>query len=182
MKTLFIHIGRSARNAKMSTDSVSPKSSELLLNGILHGGEEVKPGTLHSGEEVKPGTLHSIGEQLIGGTLCATYSPATYRTKDGKAYYRFRYVDIGGKFEIDILEQPSYRNRDSSAHITHRLPSSRGGRKICVTAGCEPTTIGAAHSLSKQWAELTHEYIKSGTTIDAQVEYNSLPWWKKMFY
>jgi hypothetical protein len=50
MKTLFIHIGRSARNAKMSTDSVSPKSSELLLNGTLHGGEEVKPGTLHSGE------------------------------------------------------------------------------------------------------------------------------------
>ena len=170
MKTLFIHIGRSARNAKMSTDSVSPKSSELLLNGTLHGGEEVKPGTLHSGEEVKPGTLHSIGEQLIGGTLCATYSPATYRTKDGKAYYRFRYVDIGGKFEIDILEQPSYRNRDSSALATHRMPSIRGGYRISVAGDREPTTIDEAKSSSQQWAELTHEYIHSGNTIEAQVD------------
>ena len=154
---------------------------EEIKPGTLHGGEEIKPGTLHGGEEIKPGTLHNSEEQLKDGTLRVIFSPATYRTKDGNAYYKFSYVNIGGKYEVDIIDQPSYQDRDSSAHITHRLPSSRGGRKICVTAGCEPTTIEAAKNLSMQWAELTNEYIKSGATIDEQVEYNSLPWWKKIF-
>ena len=39
-------------------------------------------------------------EILKVGTLHADISPATYRTKDGSAFYKYQYVDIGGKFEI----------------------------------------------------------------------------------
>lgn len=107
------------------------------------------------------------------GTLHADYSPATYRTKDGSSYYKFRYVDIGGRFEIDIIEQPSYRHRDTSAHTTHRLPSVRGGQKICISSGHEPSTLEVAKNISMQWAELTHTYILTGKNIDAQVAENA---------
>ena len=157
---------------------------EEIKPGTLHGGEEIKPGTLHGGEEIKPGTLHSelnrganspsvFLEQLKEGTLHADISPATYRTKDGSAIYKYRYVDIGGKFEIDIIEQPSYRHRDTSAHVIHRLPSARGGEKICISSGHEPTTLDGAKNISMQWAELTHEYIKTGKTIDQQIAQNA---------
>jgi len=146
---------------------------EEIKPGTLHGGEEIKPGTLHGGEEIKPGTLHKTEESLKAGTLCASFSPATYRTKDGSAYYKFNYVDNDGKIEIDILEQPSYGSRETSAHKTHRLPSARSGQKICISAGSEPTTLEGAKNISMQWAELTHIYIKTGKNIDDQVSQNS---------
>jgi hypothetical protein len=119
-------------------------------------------------------------EQLKEGTLHASYTTATYRTKDGSAIYKFSYIDMGGKFEVDIILQPSYQNRDSSESVAHWLPSARGGKKICVTLGCEPTSLQAAKNLSTQWAELTHKYIKTGQTIDDQVIYNNLSWWEKI--
>jgi hypothetical protein len=159
---------------------------EEILPGTLHGGEEIKPGTLHGGEEILPGTLHrgedikpvtqhSYNEYLKAGTLCAGFSPATYRTKDGRALYKFNYVDIGGKSEIDILDQPSYGRRDTSAHLIHRLPSARGGQKICISSGHEPKTLDGAKTISMQWAELTHTYILTGRNIDNQVSQNPTP-------
>lgn len=111
--------------------------------------------------------------EITEGTLYADYSPATYRTEDGSSFYKFRYVNVGGKFEIDIIEQPSYRYRATDAHITHRLPSVRGGQKICISAGHEPATLEAAKNISIQWAELTHKYILTGKTIDSQVTDNA---------
>jgi hypothetical protein len=112
-------------------------------------------------------------ETINDGTLYAGFSPATYRTKDGNAFYKFRYVDIGGNYEIDIVEQPSYRHRDTSAHVIHRLPSVRGGEKICISSGHEPTTLEGAKKISMQWAELTHVYITTGKTLDQQVSQNA---------
>ncbi len=106
--------------------------------------------------KLKSGTLHS---PVVG----------TYRTKDGLAYYKFRYIKIRGFWEIDILEQPSYKNKDSGAHATHRLNSSRGGKKICLSSGHEPRTLLQAQEISTEWSELTHSYIKTGKTIDTQV-------------
>ena len=146
---------------------------EEIQPGTLHGGEEIQPSTLHGGEEIKPGTLCGSNESLIVGTLCANYSPATYRTRDGNALYKFQYVDIGGKFEIDITSQPLYGSRDSSLHATHRLSSSRGGYKICISAGHEPRTLEMARKISMEWAELTHTYINTGRTIDTQVAANA---------
>lgn len=146
-----------------------------LKEGTLFGGEEIKPGTLHGGEEIKPGTLHG-GEEIKPGTLhFSDYAPATYRTKDGLGIYKFRFVNIGGKIVIDILSQPSYAGRGESSSVTHRLSSSRGGQKICLSAGKEPTTIESAKNICMEWAELTNSYIKTGKTIDKQVKENSSP-------
>jgi len=165
MKTLIsIFIENGGVNPVYTHESIRNQFLPLLLEGTLYGGEEIKPGTLHGGEEIKPGTLHNTG-----------YSPATYRTKDGNASYKFRFVDLGGKYEIDILSQPSYVSRSSGSAVSHRLPSARGGHKICLSKGFEPTTLDSAKKICMEWAELTHTYIKTGTSIDKQVKENSNP-------
>lgn len=148
---------------------------ENIAPGTLHGGEEIKPGTLHGGEEIRPGTLHG-GEEIKPGTLHLTkYSPVTYRTKDGSGIYKFRFVDLGGKFEIDIESQPSYEGRDDSSVASHRLLSSRGGKKICISNGQEPKNLESAKRICMEWSELTQKYIKTGNSIDKQVMANSNP-------
>jgi len=68
-------------------------------------------------------------------------TPATYRTKRWFwGFSKFRFVDLGGKYEIDIESQPSYGSRNSSSTASHRLPSARGGQKICIAVGKEPKT------------------------------------------
>ncbi len=122
------------------------------------------------------------GEAILKGTLRVEYSPATYRTKANGGIYKFRYVDIGDKFEIDILSQPPYGRRSDSASVIHRLPSARGGTKICVSSGMEPRNIESAKNLSVEWAELTDNYIKTGKLIDDQVRSKSKrSFWDKWF-
>ncbi len=118
--------------------------------------------------------ITSLPDRIIPGVLSAEYSPATYKTKDGSGLYKFRYVQkSNGKFEIDILSQPSYAGRSSDSHKTHRLTSSRRGKKICIAVGKEPTSISTAKNISTQWAELTNTYIKTGKAIDSQVRENT---------
>lgn len=156
-------------------EAIRRKMIPQIKNGTLKGGQEIRPGVLHGGTEIRPGTLHG-GQEIRSGTLHSTnYGPALYRTRDGKELYKFRFVDIGGKFEIDILSQPSYGSRDASSSVSHRLPSARGGNKICITAGMEPKTIESARKICMEFSELTHHYIKTGTSIDAQVLENSKP-------
>jgi hypothetical protein len=140
----------------------------IMKSKMLTSGSLIQDGKLNKNEVCRRGY-----ETIKAGTLYATNSPGTYRTHDGEDYYKFRFVGSGGKFEIDILEQPSYRGRDERAEITHRLPSDRSGKKICVTPGLEPTSLSAAYKLAMGWAELTNTYIKRGITIDDQVKRNS---------
>lgn len=97
-----------------------------------------------------------------------------YRTKDGKAYFVFRYIPTGyynSRYEIDILSQPSYAFRQDNCAVTHRLPSERNGckYKICIMYGYEPRSEEQAKKFSADWAELTWKYIKTGITIDKQL-------------
>lgn len=100
-----------------------------------------------------------------------------YRTKDGKAYFIFRYVlmEYNGYYEIDILSQPNYKGRDSDISVTHRLTSDRPdcARKICIYASKAPKTLELAMRLSADWAELTQTYIKTGKTLDEQIRRRS---------
>lgn len=163
-------------------ESIRKKMIPQIKVGTLQGGQEIRPGVLHGGTEIRPGTLHG-GAEIRPGTLHSTsYGPATYRTKDGKEMFKFRFVDIGGKFEIDILSQPSYGSRDSGSIASHRLPSARGGNKICISTGKEPKTLESARNICMEWSELTHIYIKTGKSIDAQVMNNSKPMQKKGFW
>lgn len=95
-----------------------------------------------------------------------------YRTRDGKKNFIFRYVNVGWCYEIDIISQPSYGIRDAGASKVHRLYSSRHDCRyiICVNTHAAPRTLEAAMRLSMDWAELTWKYIRTGVTIDKQLE------------
>jgi hypothetical protein len=107
---------------------------------------------------------------ISDGTL---YSVYTYRTKDGLHYYQFEYVYIPeGYYEIDIISQPSYTNRNSSMGIVHRLSSPRDGRDfiVCISKDIKTSiTLQKAKNISIEWAELTSKYIRTGITIDNQI-------------
>ncbi|QGY44852.1 hypothetical protein GM418_14600 [Maribellus comscasis] len=150
---------------------------EELEKGTLHGGEELEKGTLHGGEELSPGTLHQQenggDSPLLPFSFRATYSPASYRTKDGKGVFKFQYMDRGSYFDIDIIEEPA-QSRNKPDHICHRLPARTAGRKkICFDVGKSPTTISQAKGYSTQWAELIQTYITTGKTPDKQLDEKS---------
>ncbi len=156
----------------------------ILLGGDKTETEEIKPGILRNSESVEPAILRGgeAAEEIKPGVLRIEYTPATYRTKCGRGVYKFRYVDLGNYFEIDILSQPSYNGRSFGGHITHRLSSSRGGYKICIASPHVPKTIDVAKKMSTEWSDLTQTYINTGKTIDKQLmeKENSKSLWKKI--
>lgn len=107
--------------------------------------------------------------KLSKGTL---YSEIyTYRTKDGSAYFKFSYHQTSDGIEIDIHSQPDYGSRNGGSVIAHWLTSPReAGRKICFQAGMKPKTFSDAQKISMQFAEVTNTYIKTGVTIDTQIQ------------
>jgi len=102
--------------------------------------------------------------------LSMSYQIFTYRTKDGVAYFKFSYHWVENGYEIDLHEQPHYEGRSEDCHTSHRLNSPRDTvYMICIVESAKPKTLEAAQNLSKAYAEYTWEYIKSGITIDAQI-------------
>jgi len=99
------------------------------------------------------------------------YQVYTYRTKDGDAYFQFSYHETADGFEIDIHSNPDYRENDSGSHTAHWLPSSReADRMICIKREFYPKTLKDAQDFSMAWAELTWTYIKTGISLDRQIE------------
>ena len=84
-----------------------------------------------------------------------------YRTKDGLADYQFRIEELSdGTWRAYIVSQPSYRDRDTGLHATHRLTD--GGRYYV----CWDRRLRSEHEsreVSAVWADATQQYIRSGT-------------------
>jgi hypothetical protein len=118
-----------------------------------------------------PQFLPKMASHIGEGTLCYTTQIFTYRTKNGKGYYYFRYVQVSNYWEVDIEETINYQGRSRDLNTIHQIGSHRSatGYKICVHSGKEPKSLEAAQSLSKAWAELTQTYIETGKTIDDQI-------------
>ncbi|MEM7085233.1 MAG: hypothetical protein AAF489_03575 [Bacteroidota bacterium] len=113
-------------------------------------------------ESSRPSTKHTEPYQVF-----------TYRTEDGEAVFKFSYHLVRNRYEIDIHKQPNYRSRKGGSYVAHWLLSPRDAeRKICVSTSHSPKTLEDAQELSKAWAELTWEYIKTGISIDTQVAIN----------
>lgn len=119
--------------------------------------------------------------ELHPGVLCVDYLDGSLRnihyrsnvTDYGRYFdFVFNYINLGNYWEIDIVRFPDYRGRNTSASIIHTLPSARGGRKICISAGHEPRTERDAKMLSMAWADLQAEYIRTGRTPDQQIRDN----------
>lgn len=89
-----------------------------------------------------------------------------YRTKDGNAYFKFRFVKLPvGYYEIDIVDMPPYGIRSGAYSVTHRIPSKRGGHKICFGDSTINRTILIARKWAAMWAEHTYRYIKTGVSF-----------------
>jgi hypothetical protein len=86
---------------------------------------------------------------------------AYYRTKDGQSDYLFSFEkQPDGTWLAFILKQPSYGNRATDNHSTHRL--QEGDRDyVCWTDPLE--TKEQAKAVAALWADATQEYIKNGT-------------------
>jgi hypothetical protein len=100
-------------------------------------------------------------EEIPPGSFRAPRT-ATYRTNDGKAYFEFRFVEDGSYWEIDILSAPSYGTRSSDLHSTHRLPSARGGYRICLADPSDAHSVSKAFKFAESWSEMTWRYIQTG--------------------
>lgn len=155
-------------------------SEELLVAGVFHGGEEwVPPGVFHGGEEwVPPGVFHNTSngagllsrfvssvKQLFYETPDLPPSEIWYRTARGSYNFNFRFCWQKQYYEIDILKTPSYQSRSDDLHSTHRLPSKRGGYKICVKDNSKVNSLQQAKIYCALWAEATARYIETGKTF-----------------
>jgi len=85
-----------------------------------------------------------------------------YRTQSGQYLFEFNFVNKGSYFEIDIVDQPGYGNRNSGEHPTHRLPSDRGGYRICFGNPETINTLDKAFEWAAVWSEQTEKYIVQG--------------------
>lgn len=83
------------------------------------------PGAPHPAEA---GVIPNPGLVIPKGTLHSrVVGPFTYRTYDGRAFFKFNYVEKeDGRWDMDIVEQPGYGGRDTNQNIIHRWPSARG--------------------------------------------------------
>jgi hypothetical protein len=85
----------------------------------------------------------------------------SYRTRDGRADYQFSIEQQNnGGYRTYIASQPSYGNRPTGAHPTHRQHDGAGRPFVCWS-----TPIASeqdALRVSAAWADATQEYIKTG--------------------
>jgi hypothetical protein len=82
----------------------------------------------------------------------------TYRSKNGKYYFKFEFVDRGHHIDIYCTSHPSLMGRDSNPRETHLYDSGR----LCFVVGKEPRTQQRAEDLASNWAEYFVEYIRTG--------------------
>jgi len=83
-----------------------------------------------------------------------------YRTKDGRADYRFSFErQPGGTWRIYIEWQTPYGDRDRDFRRTHR---QRDGDRTYVCWTKAPRRLEEAKEIAALWADKTQEYIQTG--------------------
>ena len=122
--------------------------------------------------EIHPGILSYRNDTHPAWTNRSNLYRYDYGTRLPYVYY-FAIVKCGNFYEIDILEYPDMQGRDESSSKIHWLYSSRGGKKICISSGKEPTSLEAAESILKGWAHLITVYIMTGVSPDQQINNHS---------
>ncbi len=76
----------------------------------------------------------------------------TYRSRDGSAFFRFRFTPLAGDIRIHILEYPG----TGSCHVLH----DHRGAYICWSGVIR--SMAAAKAVSAMWAEATLVYQRTG--------------------
>ena len=88
-------------------------------------------------------------------------SKAQYRTLDGLQDYVFHFRQMpDATFRVYIVGQPSYGDRATDPHSTHRHQDSEG---FFICWSQQITTYEDAKEIAKCFAEATEKYRKFGT-------------------
>ncbi len=97
-------------------------------------------------------------------TNAPTTSIQTYRTNDGRNFFKFEFVKVGSTYRVYILSGMSYGSRDAGPHASHRFTdSARNLHYICFDP--EPRTLRDAFNVASGWAENTQRYIETGRSF-----------------
>lgn len=111
--------------------------------------------------------------EIHAGTLYMVYQYRSNVIDHDGSYFDFFFTYVyntrRGRWEIDIIQLPSYRGRSKALSIVHMIESDRGGYMICVAEDHKLTSLDAAKKLSMGWGDLQAEYIKTGVTPDQQI-------------
>ena len=93
-------------------------------------------------------------------------SPETfyYRTKDGEDYVFDILTLSDGSVRAYIQRQPSYCNRNESAHRTHRVQDMNG---MYISWDRTVRSCADMKRIASLWADETQKYIKTGKAIGA---------------
>jgi len=93
-----------------------------------------------------------------------TSTTQTYRTNDGRGYFKFEFVQVGSVYRVYILTGMAYGSRATDAHATHRyFDSARHLHYICFDP--DPRTLRDAYNVASGWAERTKRYVESGQSF-----------------
>jgi hypothetical protein len=139
----------------------STPGGEEIPPGGWRGGEEIPPGGWRGGEEIPPGGWRG-GEEIPPGGWRAVVD--TYRSQNGKYFFKFRFYPMGDYYDVDIMVMPDYNGRINDLHTTHRLRSERSDceHKICFGNPRIISDLNIAKKWAAQWSELTSKYIEYG--------------------
>jgi len=87
----------------------------------------------------------------------STSRTLTYRSRDGSAFFRFRFTPLGNDLRIHILE---FLNSEvGSCHVLH----DSHGPYICWSGAI--SSMPAARAVAAMWAEATLVYQRTGRTF-----------------
>jgi hypothetical protein len=93
-----------------------------------------------------------------------------YNTYDKRAYFVFRFVNIGAKYDICILSQPNYCSKSNAMNVTYKTVGEPDYIEKIHFLDEIPTTLSDAKTSAKWWAEMNWNYIKTGTRIQQQIQ------------
>ena len=110
-----------------------------------------------------PSRRSSTSTPLSTHTTTSTSAPNLFNyTSRAGDRFTFDIQPHGREMRAYIIDQPSYGNRPSDGHSTHRYGIDEGRPYVCVAEEHTPTNDRHAKDWAAYWAEGTSRYIRSG--------------------
>ncbi len=150
-----------AQEAEYFTPEISKPQNDKPQTTVISTDSPLVPEISQAMELPSGGFRGGEGEIPQGGWRAP--STDVYRSKCGKYYFEFEFHLVGDHYQIDILKMPSYDNRSTDLHLTHRLSSDHGNEyRICFGDNSETNTLVKAKKWASVWSECTIRYIETG--------------------
>lgn len=122
------------------------------------------------GAAIHSGSLGASARSTSSTSTYSSYNPsysgssyldhvANGRSSIDQRRYRFRICNVHGEYRAYIEQSPSYRNRPTDGHSTHRHYDGR--YYVCWSQPVR--SYNDMINIAKGWADCTQKYIESGT-------------------